>query len=169
MDNAQCPLTYLSWTSPPKDISVAFVRWKVMVIMMPSYDLKWRVGIDSGSNAFNKASQLWAQSFPHMALPSGIPLEVIPWRTWKCQPAAWAIPDADFIPLLSESSSLALYASHVHQSHYMHLGISHSKQTANMSYLNFSFHTDKWHGTPMGVHLTPSWMQNKYIMISAFI
>lgn len=43
-------------------------------------DLKWEVGIGSESNAFNKASQLWAHSFPHTALPSGTPLEVIPWR-----------------------------------------------------------------------------------------
>lgn len=74
MDNAQCPLNYLCLDATKKDISVAFVVWKVMVIMIPSSDLKWKVSIGSGSNALNKAAQLWAHSFPLTALPSGTPL-----------------------------------------------------------------------------------------------
>lgn len=50
---------------------VAFVMGKVIVIMIPSYCLKWKVGIEFGSSELNQAALLWAHEFTLMALPSG--------------------------------------------------------------------------------------------------
>ena len=54
-----------------KDSYVAVVIGKVMVIMTPSYGLKWEVGIEFGSSELNKAALLWAHEFPFTGLPSG--------------------------------------------------------------------------------------------------
>lgn len=114
-----------------------------MVITVPGYYLKRKVGFRS--RELNKAAVFWTHEFTLPALPSGIPLTL--WHPSEdTEMSASSLTDTDFIPLpiiLVKVPAFLPHASHVHQHHNMHLGISHSKEIVNRSYLNFSFHTDK--------------------------
>lgn len=78
MYHAQCPIKLLLPRHHQENIFLLLLfTCEVMVMMMPSSDFKWKVGIGSGRNELNKAAQLWAHRFPLSALPSSTPLEVI--------------------------------------------------------------------------------------------